>query len=145
MKQFCIDSNILDRVNSSVWRSKEYSLVLKTLQLIFWSWSVDPWSRASRFPVYSYPLSQQIVYGVLEKYPVFKHVGRGATIPNMDYLPHVANYFRYHMMSRSENDELRRAFRNLDRHELPQVMPYRAHGYEGIQPLGMKWKFVSCK
>ena len=94
-----------------------------------------------RFTTYGFPYSQQAVYSMPAENPLFTN-----GTPNMEYILHIANFFRFHIKTAEENT-LHKAFSALQDKHKPQAWKRAPFQGLGVKPLGKQWKgaYGKCK
>lgn len=129
-------SNLLDDVLRFAPRQSHYNPLLMVIQLLFTHWSLD---HSLECPTYSFGHSQQAVYGRPKDFPLFlnKHLRI-----NIEYLLHIANFFKYHM-TRSEEHTLFEDFSALEDDHKPAAWTEKLRG--GVTQLGRHWLGSYCK
>ncbi len=102
-----------------------------TIQLLLTHWSLDLGLACQTF---SFPYSQKAVYGHPKDFPIVldKHM----RVINIEYLLHIANFFKYHMI-RIEESTLYYDVLALEDEEKP--IAWREKLEDGVRQLGRHW------
>ncbi len=102
-----------------------------TIQLLLTPWALD---HEFAFQSYSFAYSQKAVYGHPNNYPMF--LDKYRCLVNIEYLLHMANFFKYHMI-RSEEHTLFQDVWALEEDEKPKIWTEKLA--DGTKQLGKYW------
>lgn len=105
--------------------------LLTVIQLLFTPWTLD---LELAFQTYSFAYSQKAVYAHPNDYPFF--LDKHRYIINIEYLLHIANFFKYHMI-RSDEQTLYQDVGALDEDEKPKIWTEKLD--EGPKQLCKYW------
>ena len=110
---------------------------LETIQLVLTHWSLD---LSLSCPTFNFPSSQKQVYGHPDDFPLFLDAQMKRV--NVEWLLHVVNFFKYHMVGKEEMS-LYPSYVQLADEDLPKVWtePLR----QGVRRLGSHWKGTYCE
>ena len=129
--RFVKSTNLLDDIFRFPPEKGAHNPLLIMVQLLFTHCSLDPNLACE---TYSFAYSQKAVYGHPEDFPMFldKHMRH----INTEYLLHIANFFKYHMI-RSEEHTLYHDVLALADEEKPIAWAERLEN--GTKQLGKHW------
>lgn len=131
LHRFVQSTNLLDKIFRYPPDKGMQNPLLTVIQLLFTPWTLD---LELAFQTYSFAYSQKAVYAHPNDYPFFLNKRR--SVINVEYLLHIANFFKYHMI-RSEEQTLYQDVGALDEDEKPKMWTEKLD--KGPNQLGKYW------
>ncbi|MCJ1223689.1 hypothetical protein MMC12_000332 [Toensbergia leucococca] len=132
LRRFVLTTDLLSNIFFVQSRPGITDPLMETIQLLFTHWTLElPSCRRT----YGFPTSQQVVYSHPNTCPMFldSHMRK----VNIEYLLHVANFFKYHL-TLPEEATLYHLFQELEDDEKPRGWQGRLE--QGPKKLGSHWK-----
>lgn len=129
---FILSTNLVTDIFRPHRKSGKLSGLLATIQLVCHHWCID-----ARFgtEILQFPASQKMAYESIVNYPIF--AGTDKQKVNVEYVLHIMNFFRYHMVREHENT-LFEPMETLWPLERPH--PWNRKLKDGSYKLGIHWR-----
>lgn len=131
LQRFVKSTNLLDNVFRYAPEKGLYNPLLMTIQLLLTPWTLN---HEIALQSYSFAYSQKAVYAHPKDYPIFLDKYRRHI--NIEYLLHIANFFKYHII-RSDEHTLFQDVMALEDDEKPKLWAEKLE--DGTKQLGRYW------